>query len=452
VPPATRHPSRSRPGLAGRSCAYRAAFSIVLGVRSPKLAGSVQHQYYRYYAGYTQGFVEDMLHRLRVSADDLVLDPWNGGGTTTVAAVAAGVNAIGFDINPAAVIIGRARLLGSDVANSIVPIAVEICDRARTHSCTLHRDDLLNTWFGPATAQELRALERACFRILVDSKSDDSSPIFDPALQHSSLASVFYVALFRTVRELVRKYVPSNPSWIKHSTGRRIGITQSELHAAFVAAVKVSNPFLGQLELPMSTADAAASVAVASSAELPLGDASVDAIVSSPPYCTRLDYVKATLPELAIMGLTAINIRSLRDQMIGTPTVSGAAKTAKPGDWGKKANDLIHTIAMHESKASATYYRKYYVQYFAGMWGSLIELKRVVRPKSFAALVVQDSFYKDVHVDLPALIGDMSEAAGWAGWERLDFAVAKTMASIHPGARRYRQDFGAVESAVILQR
>lgn len=32
-------------------------------VRSPKLDGALHRQYYRYYAGYTQGFVEDMLHR-----------------------------------------------------------------------------------------------------------------------------------------------------------------------------------------------------------------------------------------------------------------------------------------------------------------------------------------------------------------------------------------------------
>ena len=54
--------------------------------------------------------------------------------------------------------------------------------------------------------------------------------------------------------------------------------------------------------------------------------------------------------------------------------------------------------------------------------------------------------------DLPALIGDMSEAAGWARWERRDFSVARTMAAINPAARKYRQGFGAVESAVVLER
>ena len=113
-------------------------------MRSPKLGGSARRQYYRYCAGYTQGFVEDMLHRLNLPADAIVVDPWNGAGTTTAAAAAFGLTAMGYDINPAAVVIGRARLLGSDVANSLVPIAVEICERARMHPVAPSDNDLLS--------------------------------------------------------------------------------------------------------------------------------------------------------------------------------------------------------------------------------------------------------------------------------------------------------------------
>ncbi|MDQ1629563.1 MAG: hypothetical protein QOI54_3307 [Actinomycetota bacterium] len=227
---------------------------------------------------------------------------------------------------------------------------------------------------------------------------------------------------------------------------------KSELHAAFVSAVRLTShnlpkPLSSHLASGVSTR-----ISLASSTKLPLKANSVHAIIASPPYCTRLDYVKATLPELAVMGLTHDDVRSLRDTMIGTPTMFGLADHGGPERWGSKTKALIDEVAAHSSKASATYYKKYYLQYFGGMWTSLAELRRVVKPGRSAVMVVQDSYYKDVHVDLPALIGDMSERAGWASWERLDFKVPRTMAAIHPGSRRYRQDFRAVESAVILHK
>jgi hypothetical protein len=74
-----------------------------------------------------------------------------------------------------------------------------------------------------------------------------------------------------------------------------------------------------------------------------------------------------------------------------------------------------------------------------------------LKPGKPAILVLQDSYYKDIHVDLPALVGNMSEAAGWAEWSRTDFRVPRTMATIHPGSRTYRRKTGAVESAIILK-
>ena len=422
-------------------------------MRSPKLVGgSANGQYYRYYAGFTPGFVEDMLRRLDVPTTGLVIDPWNGAGTTTSAAAAAGLAAVGFDINPAAVLLGRARLLSSEVSDSLVPLAVEICEHARAHPYGVTQDDLLGTWFGPATTMELRTLERAVHRVLVDENLERPSPKFDSSLPHTALAAVFYVALFRTVRDLASRYVSSNPTWIKRPTGRRLGVSRSELQASFVRAVRLTSPHLSKPQQTARTAGPSVTVSLASSTDLPLADASVNAVVSSPPYCTRLDYVKATLPELAVMGMTDLDIRRLRDRMIGTPTMSGAADDVAREQWGPKVRVFIDKVAAHPSRASATYYKKYYLQYFRGMRTSLTELQRVVKPGRSAVLVVQDSFYKELHVDLPALIGDMSETLGWARWERHDFKVPRTMASIHPGTRRYRQDFHAVESAIILQK
>ena len=64
---------------------------------NPKVGASCDpvDSWYRYYAGYSAGFVEQALKEFAESAK-LVLDPWNGTGTTTVVAASKKVPAVGF--------------------------------------------------------------------------------------------------------------------------------------------------------------------------------------------------------------------------------------------------------------------------------------------------------------------------------------------------------------------
>lgn len=422
-------------------------------MRSPKLeAASSAEQYYQYYAGYSDGFVDDMLDKLALPSAAVVLDPWNGAGTTTTAASRHGYHALGFDLNPAVVLIGRSRLLQRDTGGSLTPLAQKICEEAK-QAPALQRKEVLDAWFGPQTSVHIRSVERAIYRLLVDADADADlrsfDLVFNGQLRQSSIASFFYVALFDTVRQLVRRYVPSNPTWIKSPDGRRLGVPQQALHAAFLASVAgLSKRLTRTPQVPSQPP----SIQLAASTDLPLSNGEVDVVLSSPPYCTRLDYVKATLPELGVLGLDHAQVRELRDRMIGTTTMTDAGRATGVVSLGPAVDKLLGQVASHSSHASATYYRKYFLQYFVGMQDSLDELQRVLKPGGTAVLVVQDSYYKELHVDLPALLGDLSATQGWASASRTDFVVPKTMAAIHPGSRAYRKRFGAVESALMLRR
>ena len=43
-------------------------------------------------------------------------------------------------------------------------------------------------------------------------------------------------------------------------------------------------------------------ILVGSSIDIPINDNYLDCILTSPPYCTRIDYAIATMPELAVLG------------------------------------------------------------------------------------------------------------------------------------------------------
>jgi len=418
-------------------------------MRSPKLASNRAKDWYRYYAGYAPEFVEDALTELDLSSDACVLDPWNGSGTTTAVAQSRGVSAVGYDANPALVLIARSRLLGADVVESIEPLRHDLLDHALLFDLDDgDASDPLRSWFDTNAVREIRGLEHAIRHVLVE----HGSPAEPRGAEHlgttSALAAFFYVALFDAVRSKLRSFVTSNPTWIKTANPDAVlTLDYGAIHDAFQAA---SERLTNRLRLhDLSDVAQQARIEMASSSALPLEDDAVSAIVTSPPYCTRIDYVAATRPELAVLGLTHEEITVLRSGMMGTPTI--ATDTPSQDDaWGFTVTDLLERIISHRSRASATYYRKYYLQYFDSLMRSLRELRRVLRAEGQAVIVVQDSYYKDVHIDLPRIVHEMSESIGFTLDRREDFAIPRTKAAVHPSSRSWRSTFTATESILLF--
>ena len=71
--------------------------------------------------------------RFNLTAGDAILDPWNGVGTTTQIAQEHGHNAFGFDLNPATVIVAKARQLHQGVLASVTSLSDEIVQRSKSH-------------------------------------------------------------------------------------------------------------------------------------------------------------------------------------------------------------------------------------------------------------------------------------------------------------------------------
>ena len=263
---------------------------------NPKVGASCDpvDSWYRYYAGYSAGFVEKALKEWAATAE-LLLDPWNGTGTTTVVAASKNVPAIGFDVNPALVVVSRARLLGAGVWASIEPLGEDVV----AHTATVELDDdPLRFWFSQQAVGSIRGLQQSMHRLLVDGGTA-SQPVYEGASGMSTLAAFFYTVLFRTVRVLIAPRAGTNPTWWKRveeadrlDPSREEIMTQFRASAAELAAGLHRDNYDGGVDIRVGLGD---------SRRLPLKDDAVDAAVSSPPYCTRIDYTAATRIELAIL-------------------------------------------------------------------------------------------------------------------------------------------------------
>jgi DNA modification methylase len=420
-------------------------------VRSPKLLPrrtefSLSTQYY---AGFNEGFVEDVITRLDLTKKHIILDPWNGSGTTTLVASRRGIQSFGLDINPVLVLMGKAKLLGPDVTESLHALTTRILiDVPDVLARQVNEPDPLGQWFTEPTVDRIRRLEAAIQRVLVD--PDSSIDLSQPAnlKKISSLAASFYAVLFTTLRSFLKEYATSNPTWIKSGVKKDlVRVTQRQLLDRFQRYEKAHHRRLDALE---TTDNEIAEITVGDSSCMPFGENTFDSAIGSPPYCTRIDYPILTRPELAVLGIGEHHMRSLRDTSIGTTTMYGTGLEVLP-EWGLYVKSLMARITNHPSKASKTYYRKYYLQYFNGMHGSIKELRRVTKPGGTCALVVQDSYYKELRVDLARALTEMAEQCGFKSERSVSFSAPHRIANMNPRSHRYMAKSPATESLLVFR-
>ena len=113
---------------------------------------------------------------------------------------------------------------------------------------------------------------------------------------------------------------------------------------------------------------------------------------------------------------------------------------------------LLDSVESHQSKASKSYYLKTFLQYFSDLHKSLTEINRVLKRSGRVVIVVQDSYYKEIHVDLALVVTEMGELANWQLIDRLDFAAPKTMRSVNTKSRKYNSKIEGVESVLCFQK
>ena len=248
---------------------------------SPKRRRGQDESWFDYYAGYADAFVTEVMATFAGQASS-VLDPWNGAGTTTAAAARSGLRAVGLDVNPAANVIAKARLLASDVSSSLDPLAKDLIIHAGEQKETCDSSDLLLRWLMPVTAAHVRHFDRAIRNLLVPVATDGAVPRSVSVDDVSSLAAVFYLALFRTARELFAPFFASNPTWIRLrvAPSDRVRAHRSTIDRRFMANVKLLSEVVGKNHQPSLRPPS--EIKLGSSSKIPLRKASVGAVLLPP--------------------------------------------------------------------------------------------------------------------------------------------------------------------------
>lgn len=412
----------------------RAAFSLA----AKRLTGGTGLDlWYPYYAGYSSEFAFEVLRNLeaRPGTTVLELDPWNGSGTTTAVASQLGLAPLGFDLNPAAVLLSSAKLCTKREIGHLKRRLSNCLELASEHFSQHEEPDALNAWLPPRVA----AFTRAALHVVRRRARVRESAHLPPS------SAAVALCIVRALRTYAVDRSRSNASWSLPASCNRLRLSTIKRDA-----LRVATQIYGDRTSLAPARCSSYRIEVGDARNLPLPEESVDLVLTSPPYCTRIDYAKKTAFELAVIaGLNEGDVRVLRDGMMGTTTIRSIRKRVKAPS---SVETLLHTVATHPSHRSAGYYAVNLRQYFNDAILSLSELARVMRPGAKSVLVVQNSFYKEIPIELSRLYCDIARTCGLQAAIAARKPVARTMTTVNTRSREYQKNRLYSEDVILLEK
>jgi SAM-dependent methyltransferase len=165
----------------------------------------------------------------------------------------------------------------------------------------------------------------------------------------------------------------------------------------------------------------AGSMGFADARKLPIGNNSVDMVITSPPYLNAIDYIRGHKFSLIWMGHSLKKLRGVRTTNVGTETVA----EIEEGDAATERIMEMMCPVKNLSKRNAGMLRGY----VRDMRAVLSETKRVLRPRGKAVFVVGNCNLRETFVQNSKCI------EGLAG--ELDMKIGKIRSRPLPENRRY---------------
>lgn len=326
------------------------------------------------------------LRRLRKNPKKVVLDPMMGSGTIPVLAAHQGHEAIGFDIDPLALLIARTwgRPLAAD---AYISAAAEIACEARESATSPFkaRDPetaaFVDYWFDEQANVKLAALATAIRR-----REDPSQDALWCAFSRLIITKDASVSRARDVSH-------SRPHRVRDVSSvdpiERFPVAARDV-ARRHAALGPSRPPLSDLRLDEGDARS-----------LPLADESVDMSMTSPPYLTAIDYLRGHRMTLVWMGWTLPELRQLRSTAIGTEC----------GSWDE--DELDHAMKGVFVNAPTDRARAVLRRYAGDLDAVFAEQARVLRAHGQLTLVVADGKLFGTQVRVARLVSRIGRLRGF---------------------------------------
>ena len=358
--------------------------------------------------------------------DDVILDPMLGSGTTLVEAVRLGRRSVGCDIDPLARMIAAAKLTPVDplaalqTGQAILSEAKsdfwEALPRLR-QDFDLRFDakttDFINYWFLPQHQLELLSLLKRIEALPQNGTREFLNVVFSSTIiaKSGGVSMARDLAHTRPHKDVNKMPVSAFVEFTKRLERNVAALAKSRPYD-----IGKSYSLTGTDVITSRERYRQAEIHAASAADTGLPSASIDLIVTSPPYANNaIDYMRAHKFSLVWFGWKITDLAKIRSQYLG----HDAASREKHNNLPDQCEGTIVRLAERDVKKAATLRR-----YFGEMAAVIAEMRRVLKRGGAAVIVVGTSNLRGVDVETHRGLAAIGESAGFdlagIGVRRLD--------------------------------
>ena len=371
------------------------------------------HAWHPFPAKFPPQLPEFMIRELS-DPGDLVLDPMLGSGTTLVEALRLGRRAVGCDIDPLARMIAATKLTPIDPVATIQEgdsVLAGASDDYRRHRPRLQRDlelrfdartaQFIDYWFLPQQQLELLALVQRIEALPEGGTRDFLRVVFSSTI----IAKSGGVSL---ARDLAHTRPHRDTEKTPPSAFVEFGKRLKRNVAAFGTdeSTEATMPFClnGAGETDLQEFPPSASIHAASAADTGLPAASIDLIVTSPPYANNaIDYMRAHKFSLVWFGWKIADLSRLRAQYVGHDAIAGLSREELPN----QCEETLTKLADRDDRKALVLRR-----YFEEMRTVISEMQRVLKEGKPGVIVVGSSTLRGLDVETHKGLAAIGEDAG----------------------------------------
>ncbi|MFW9996404.1 MAG: DNA methyltransferase [Candidatus Odinarchaeota archaeon] len=383
------------------------------------------HSWYNFTLGYSPQFVDYIITSKGITAEDYVLDPFMGAGTTVVECKLQGIDSYGIDANDfmvfAAGIKTKWDIDPIECAEAVNDVLDEITRETSTIRGTTESKPLSD--FFSSNHLPSKDLDSLQLSPLIEKYI---SPV--PAKKLLIIKEIVSSLENRDVKNLLKLAlaaiaVPS--SNLRYGPGPGLIKPKKDVDVLGLFRKKTQTIIKDLNYLKELNSNAKSGVFLGDCRDLSevLKGKMFDHVITSPPYVGDHEYTRHTRLELVLLDFTLSmeEIRTVKKRMIRGST-RNVYKNDNEVEYVSKFDEVVEMMDLVQKRVKETkgtsgfekMYHRVVGEYFGGMYLSMQQLYDHLEDRGTVALLVGDSHgFKMVHSETARILGTIAEDIGF---------------------------------------
>lgn len=380
------------------------------------------HSWFGYVAGYDAKFVRSTIDEyLSDQPDATVFDPYTGSGTTLVEAIDTGRDAIGTEINPFMAFVARNKTSWDTYPDNLNTRTREFLTNVNPQVLTAFPNRTLDSFgSGGGAVEDVRIKAKSEVPSLANINNWYTKEVLEQLrilkgnikeIKDERFKSLCLLAFASILVDVSNGGYDPSLGYRRDSDGDIIK-NQANVAKSFEEKLKQFVDDVNEKIISRNEPHGDALVLNSDGEEFPgLNNECVDLLITSPPYCNNMNYIRQTRPHLYWLNYWADRSRrKFEDNMMGSywQIVRNHEIDMKyPTDTLEEVTNEISKQEPEREELGGPGWARYVIRYFNDTGNALKQHYRLLTPDSYAVYVVGNSVIKDINVPVGDIFAEM---------------------------------------------